>query len=33
MQEAIILALKGFVGKAPQADDLTLVVITRESQA
>ena len=32
MQEAIVLALKGFVGKAPQADDLTLVVITRESQ-
>jgi sigma-B regulation protein RsbU (phosphoserine phosphatase) len=27
MQEAIVLALKEFVGKAPQSDDLTLVVL------
>ena len=33
MQEAIVLALNKFVGKAPQSDDITLVVITRESQA
>ena len=31
MQEAIILALREFVGKAPQSDDITLVVITRET--
>jgi sigma-B regulation protein RsbU (phosphoserine phosphatase) len=33
MQEAIVLALKEFVGKAPQSDDLTLVVLIREPQA
>jgi len=33
MQEAIILALKEFVGEAPQSDDLTLVVLNREPQA
>jgi len=31
MQEAIVLALREFVGEAPQSDDITLVVITRES--
>ena len=32
-QEAILLALKEFVGKASQSDDITLIVVTRESQA
>ena len=33
MQKAIVLALQEFVGKAPQSDDITLIIISRESQA
>jgi len=32
MRNAIVIALKEFVGKAPQSDDITLIVVTRESQ-
>jgi serine phosphatase RsbU (regulator of sigma subunit) len=32
-QAAIMVALREFVGKAPQSDDITLVVISRETQA
>ena len=33
LQAAIMLALREFVGTAPQSDDITLVVITRDTQA